>query len=229
VLAVFSLTLPHTPPKAASGDDRFAWLKAMKCLAKPYLLVLFLVTFIDAAVHQSFFVLTPGFLENQVEVKPNWIGPVMKIGQIAEILTMLILGYVLKNLGWRTTMIIGVLGHSIRFATFAFYPDYYAAIAVNLVHGICYAFYFATLYIFVDKYFPKDVRSSAQGLFNMLILGISPFLAGFACKELTTRYMIDAKKLDYQMIFQYSMYAGVIGAILLLLFFHPPKEEASER
>src|SRR5438034_1403205 len=33
----------------------------------------------------------------------------MKIGQIAEILTMLILGYVLKSLGWRTTMIIGDL------------------------------------------------------------------------------------------------------------------------
>jgi len=34
----------------------------------------------------------------------------MKIGQIAEIVTMMFLGYVLKSLGWRKTMIIGVLG-----------------------------------------------------------------------------------------------------------------------
>ena len=34
---------------------------------------------------------------------------------------------------------------------------------------------FATVYIFVDEYFPKDVRSSAQGLFNFLILGAGPF------------------------------------------------------
>jgi len=61
VLSAFSLTLPHTPPKPATGEDRFAWLKAMKYLAKPFLLVLFLVTFIDAMVHQSFFVLTPTF------------------------------------------------------------------------------------------------------------------------------------------------------------------------
>ena len=46
---------------------------------------------------------------------------------------------------------------------FAFYPEPWAAITVNILHGICYAFFFATVYIFVDEFFPKDVRSSAQG------------------------------------------------------------------
>ena len=32
-----------------------------------------------------------------------------------------------------------------------------AAVAINVVHGICYAFFFATVYIFVDAAFPKDV------------------------------------------------------------------------
>ena len=52
----------------------------------------------------------------------------MKIGQIAEILTMLMLGWVLKSLGWRMTMTLGVLGHAARFAVFAFYPEPWAAI-----------------------------------------------------------------------------------------------------
>ena len=43
-------------------------------------------------------------------------------------------------------------------------------IVVQIVHGICYAFFFATVYIFVDEFFPKDARSSAQGLFNVMIL-----------------------------------------------------------
>ena len=46
---------------------------------------------------------------------------------------------------------------------------------MNVLHGICYAFFFATVYIFVDEFFPKDVRASAQGLFNALILGVGPF------------------------------------------------------
>ena len=48
----------------------------------------------------------------------------MSIGQIAEILTMLVLGATLKRLGWRTTMIVGILGHAARFAVFAFLPQY---------------------------------------------------------------------------------------------------------
>jgi nucleoside transporter len=225
LLAAFSLTLPHTPPKPASGQDSLAWLKALRFLSKPFLLVLFIVTFIDAAVHQSFFVWTPDFLANQVKIPANWVTPVMKIGQIAEIVTMLFLGYVLKNLGWRTTMIIGVLGHAARFAVFAFYPDKTAAIVINVLHGICYAFFFATVYIFVDKYFPKDIRSSAQGLFNVLILGVGPSVANFATSYLKDRYTVD-KVLDYPAVFQYSMAAGLVAAVLLLLFFHPPKEES---
>jgi len=47
-------------------------------------------------------------------------------------------------------------------------------VTVNVLHGICYAFFFATVYIFVDEFFPKDVPIEAQGLFNVLILGIGP-------------------------------------------------------
>src|SRR5260370_33489528 len=92
---------------------------------------------------------------------------------------MAVLGIVLKRLGWRTTMVIGVLGHAARFTVFALYPVAWAAITVNVLHGICYAFFFATVYIFVDEFFPKDARSSAQGLFNFLILGVGPFIGNF--------------------------------------------------
>jgi nucleoside transporter len=222
VLAAFSLVLPHTPPKPATGEDSLAWLKAMKLLKHPFVAVLFLVTFIDAAVHQSFFYWTAPFLTSEVGIPANWVTPVMKIGQIAEIVTMLFLGFVLKNLGWRATMVIGVLGHAARFAVFAFYPTQEAAVLVNVVHGICYAFFFATVYIFVDEYFPKDIRSSAQGLFNVLILGVGPFVANFACGQLGKAYKTP-EGLNYHAIFQYSMYAALLGAVLLALFFHPPK------
>ncbi len=227
LLSAFSLTLPHTPPKPASGLDKFAWLKAMKYLAKPFLLVLFFVTFIDAAVHQSYFFWTYDFLKDKVGIPANWAGSVMKIGQIAEILTMLSLGYVLKNLGWRRTMIIGVLGHAARFAVFAYFPEKTPAILIIMLHGVCYAFFFATVYIFVDKYFPKDIRSSAQGLFNALILGVGPFVANFLTSELKVKYSAGGV-IDYPVVFQYSMGAALVGAILLALFFHPPKDEVKE-
>jgi len=223
VLAAISPTLPHTPPKPATGGDALATIKAARLLKHPFVAILFLVTFIDAAVHQSFFYWTASFLKTDVGIPANWVPPVMKIGQIAEILTMLALGYVLKSLGWRATMIFGVLGHAARFAVFAFYPEPWAAVTVNVLHGICYAFFFATVYIFVDEFFPKDVRSSAQGLFNVLILGFGPFVANLICGQLGVIYK-TGDRLNYHAIFQYSMFAALTGAVILALFFHPPRE-----
>jgi nucleoside transporter len=224
LLAGFSFSLPHTPPKKATGEDSLAWLKAMKLLKHPFVLILFIVTFIDAAVHQSFFFWTYDFLSGPggVGIPSNWAGAVMKIGQLAEIVTMLALGWVLKTFGWRLTMTLGVLGHAARFAVFAFYPEPWAAITVNVLHGICYAFFFATVYIFVDEYFPKDVRSSAQGLFNVLILGLGPVAATFACLELKARFSPGGVP-EYGVVFQFSMFAGLLGALILLFFFHPKK------
>src|SRR5262245_32940603 len=185
VLAAFSLMLPHTPPKpAAEGGEELAWLEAVKLLAIPFVLVLFVVTFLDATVHQMYFFWTERFLTTAVDkggvgIPGNWAPQVMSIGQIAEIGTMALLGYVLKSLGWRYTMVIGVLGHAVRFTVFSYFPQWAPAVFVNLLHGICYAFYFATVYIFVDEFFPKDARSSAQGLFNLLILGVGPLVGNF--------------------------------------------------
>jgi nucleoside transporter len=179
LLAAFSLSLPHTPPKPArEGEEKFAWLEAMKLLKVGFILVLFVVTFFDAAVHQCYFIWTNDFLQS-IGIPANWVMPVMSIGQIAEIGTMAILGLVLKRMGWRTTMIVGILGHAVRFGVFALAPLSAVAIAANLLHGVCYAFFFATVYIFVDDFFPKDARTSAQGLFNFLILGFGPFVANF--------------------------------------------------
>lgn len=228
VLAAISPTLPHTPPKPSTGEDAMATLKAVRLLKYPFLAVLFLVTFIDAAVHQSFFYWTPTFLKTDVGIPGNWVTPVMKIGQIAEIVTMLALGYVLKRLGWRLTMIVGVLGHAGRFAVFAYYPEPWAAITVNILHGICYAFFFATVYIFVDEFFPKDVRSSAQGLFNLLIIGVGPFVANFLCGQLRETYKVGESGVNYHMVFQYSMGAALLGVVILALFFHPPKQGLHE-
>src|SRR5207253_1934993 len=146
LLAAFSLTLPHTPPKpATSASDKLAWLEAMRLLRHPFVLVLWLVTFLDAFVHNCYFNWTGTFLgSNQVGIPGNWIMPVMSIGQIAEILTMFILGATLRRLGWRATMIVGVMGHVLRFVVFAYLPQYqWLVVAVNLLHGICYAFFFA--------------------------------------------------------------------------------------
>ncbi len=229
VLAAYSLFLPHTPPKrAVPGDSGFAWLKATKFLAHPYLLVLFIVTFIDAVIHNGYFVLAGDFLKSQsVGIKPEWIMPVMSIGQVAEILTMAVLGAVLARLGWKTTMILGILGHAARFAVFAFFPQSQAVIvAVQVLHGICYAFFFATLYIFIDAAFPKDVRSSAQSLFNLLVLGLGDLAAKWLFIPLQSRLTTDGT-VDYRQLFLVPTFMALAAAVVLAIAFWPPRSLAA--
>jgi MFS family permease len=234
-LAVFSLNLPHTPPKkASSSGEGLAWLEAVRLLKNPYVLVLWLVAFMDAFVHNCYFNWTGGFLGTSREsggvgIAGNWIMPVMSVGQIAEILTMFVLGVTLKNLGWRWTMIVGVLGHAVRFLVYALFPDSaFLIVLIQILHGICYAFFFATVYIFVDAYFPKDVRSSAQGLFNVMILGVGALVANSLCPLLLQEVFTRADKIiDYRNLFLLPAACAALAAIALAIFFHPPKVEPS--
>ncbi len=237
VLAAFSLTLPHTPPKKVSegAGESLAWLEAMKLLRVPFILVLFIVTFIDATIHNGYFVTAFGFLAD-VGFKGEHIMLVMSIGQVAEILTMAFLGNVLAKLGWRTTMILGILGHAARYAVFAFFPESRPIlVVVQVLHGICYAFYFATVYIFIDAAFPKDVRASAQGLFNLLILGLGDLAAKWLFIPLMNSWKVtvatgDTTKtmIDYHKLFLVPVGLALAGTVILAVAFHPPKEISAQ-
>jgi nucleoside transporter len=237
LLAAYSLVLPHTPPKPKEGSgESLAWLEAMKLLRLPFLMVLFVVTFIDASVHQCYFLWTDTFLRS-IGLPANWVMPAMKVSQLAEIGTMAFLGYFLTRLGWRMTMILGILGHTARFAVFAWIggqsqpgtTEVWIAVLINLVHGICYAFFFATVYIFVDEFFPKDARSSAQGLFNFLILGAGPLVGNFLWPWLgdslfTTTTAEGTKVIHFNQLFTVPAACAAAAALILLLFFHPPRK-----
>jgi MFS family permease len=47
------------------------------------------------------------------------------------------------------------------------------------LHGLCYAFFYAAAFIYVEKVAPADARHSAQTVFGLILLGIGPVLAGF--------------------------------------------------
>jgi MFS family permease len=185
--------------------------------------VLFVVTFLDALVHQCYFQWTSPFLAT-IGVPENMIMPAMSLGQISEIVTMGGLGFFLERLGWRRIMIFGILGHVIRFAIYSLGGPVWLVVGSNLVHGFCYAFFFATVYIFVDEHFPRDARASAQGLFNFLILGLGPFAGSLLWGRLGDVYR-TAGGVDYARLFLTTAGVGLLAAIILFLGFHPDQRE----
>jgi hypothetical protein len=128
-------------------------------------------------------------------------------------------------------MTLGILGHAARFLVFALFgdADHHAVIVtVQLLHGICYAFFFATVYIFVDAYFPKDVRTSAQGLFNLLILGLGDLIANWLFIPLRDTLRDKVTGVDYRALFLWPAGMALCGAVLLALCFRPPARAADQ-
>jgi nucleoside transporter len=218
-LAAFSLTLPHTPPaKQESGVS--APVQAIKLLRDPVMFVLFVATLMDALVHQCYFQWTSPFLQN-AGLAENMIMPAMSVGQIAEIGSMAALGWALARFGWKWTMTLGILAHAARFFVFAIGDPLWLMIAINAVHGMCYAFFFAAVYIFVDERCPRDARASAQGLFNLVILGIGPFAGSLLWGWLGDVFRNADGSVDFQRLFIAPAVLALAAALLMMAAFHP--------
>lgn len=103
-------------------------------------------------------------------------------------------------------------------------------IAINILHGVCYAFFFATVYIFVDEFFPKSMRSTAQGMFNFLIFGMGPFVGNFVwpmTKQLAP-LSENGEILDYRNIFLAPAVTALAAAAILFIFFRVPDRYGHE-
>ena len=96
-------------------------------------------------------------------------------------------------------------------------------IAVQLLHGVAYAFFFATLYIFIDAAFPHDMRTSAQGLFNLLVIGIGDLAAKWLFVPLMASMTTDAG-IDYERVFLVPSGMAIAATLLLLIGFRPTPE-----
>jgi MFS family permease len=155
---------------------------------------------------------------------------VSSIGQVAEIVTMLVLGAVLTRLGWKWTMICGILGHAIRYGVFAVFADSNQTaliIAVQVLHGVCYAFFFATVYIFVDAISRRTFAPAPK---------VPPTCSSSvwawwwpACSSPTRRDVHASRgEIDYQRLFLVPTVIAIAG-IALLLFFRPPTHGPARR
>ena len=81
-----------------------------------------------------------------------------------------------------------------------------------MLHGICYAFFFATVYIFAEEYFPKDVRASAQGLFNVMILGVGVLVANSICPKLAQETFLRNGATDFHHLFLVPLTVALASA-----------------
>ena len=194
--AGFCFFLPHTPPKK-EAVEKLAFKKAFSLLSYKSFAVLIAASLPIAVIHQIYFMQTGPFLVDQLGLLVTYIAPAMTVGQFAEIGFLALLGTFLVRLGFKWTIMIGALSYFARYAIWGLIsmqepagPSVDAAgqfvwtvplmigVFSQILHGLCYACFFASAFMYVDKIADDDIRNSAQTVFGIIILGLGPMFAG---------------------------------------------------
>ncbi len=177
-LGVFSFFLPHTPaPAKGQKIDLRALLMvdAWKLLAKPAFLIFMLASGLICIPLAYYYGLTANYLTN---TGFEQAASSMTIGQMSEIIFMLLIPVFFRHLGVKWMLLVGMLAWVVRYLLFAYgAPDqvvWMLFLAIAL-HGICYDFFFVTGFIYTDAVAPKTVRSQAQSLLVFMTQGVGMY------------------------------------------------------
>lgn len=209
--AAYCLLLPHTPPKK-EGVEPLAVAKAFGLLRERSFLVLVIASLPIAIVHQIYFIQTPPFLSH-LGLLDSQIGPAMTIGQFSEILMMVVLGGMLARFGFRTVITLGALAYFVRYFIWSTSLPVPVLVASQILHGVCYAGFFAGAYIYTDRIAPDDIRHSAQTVFGILILGGGPVLGGILSGWLQARNTLADGSVNYAALWRVVAMIGLATAI----------------
>ena len=100
-----------------------------------------------------------------------------------------------------------------------------------IIYGLAFDFFNISGSLFIDKEVSPKIRSSAQGLFMMMVNGIGAFLGGYGSGYVVDYFTEDNIKDWTSIWFVFAGYALIIGVAFALLFKykHNPIENIEEQ
>ncbi len=234
IMAAYCLTLPHTPP-TKSPKQHMAWAEAMGEIRFQPLVTLFLVSIPVSMIHQFYFVFTSDFLgaiqRKAANVSVNnfadWTnqifgvggGGLMTIGQMTEIAVLGAIPLLTKKFSYKSLLMIGLCAYALRMAIFANKPDLLPVMFGVALHGLCFGCFIFVAFMMVDKYTTKDVRATAQNLFNLIFVGVGIIVGSmFATKVAGISTKDD--EMNYHQLFTVPMWMA-IGSLIAVAIFMP--------
>ena len=177
-LGLYSFVLPHTPPPAAGQPVNLRALlmfDALKLLGKPAFFVFMLCSTLICIPLAYYYGITADYLTDSGFTQA---ASSMTIGQMSEIVFMLLIPFFFRRLGVKYMILVGMLAWVSRYLLFSFAAPTQAAwmlfIAIAL-HGICYDFFFVTGFIYADQTAGKEIRSQVQSMLVFFTQGVGMY------------------------------------------------------
>lgn len=236
LFGLFSLTLPHTPPRKTGADVRIGevlGLDALALMKKPAFAIFIACMFLICIPLYFYFVMMGIYL---TELQWTNMAAKMTLAQVSDVVFLLLLPIFLRTLGYKKTIFIGILAWALRYFALAGSvgapglqaPLIFAAI---LLHGVCYDFLFIAGQLYVDDEANERIRGAAQGFIAFILWGAGAFVGTLLAGRVLAAHQVvapatGALTYDWQAIWSLPAYGAVAVLVVFLIFFRDPKKSA---
>ncbi|ALO46881.1 MFS transporter [Pseudohongiella spirulinae] len=219
---LYSLTLPATPPQARGQQFNLGkafGLDALNLLKERNFLVFALCSFLISIPLAFYYARTNDFVAAMAFGEQS--ASFMAIGQISEVLFMLLVPFFLIRFGVKWMLIVAMGAWALRYFVFASFPESVAMLIFGIaLHGICYDFFFVTGQLYVDRKAPVSIRASAQGLFALLTYGAGMLVGNYMLGWWGDSIALDGSSMAgwQDGAFGFWIMPAVLAVIILIFF-----------
>ncbi len=221
MLGAFSFLLPHTPPIKKAGAASLTDILGLEALGllKNRSYLLFFLSSVAICIPLAFYYnFTNPFL-NEVGMKSA--AGMQSLGQVSELLFMIVMPLFFARLGVKKMLALGMLAWVLRYVFFAFGnadANYWMLITGIILHGICYDFFFVTGQIYTDNLAGERFKSAAQGLITLATYGVGMLIGSIISGVIVDKYKTSVGHDWFTVWIIPAAIAGVVLILFLLLF-----------
>lgn len=222
LLGLYSFFLPSAPPRLGSDQSislrEILGLDALNLLKDRGFLFFFIASILICIPLAFYYQHANQFLN---EVGMEAAASKMILGQISEVLFLLLLPLFIKRYGIKNALIVGIMAWGVRYLLFA-YGDSGSQVWMLLfgiiLHGICYDFFFVSGQIYTDFKAGETYKSTAQGLITLATYGVGMLIGFRFAGWLTDQYVTETGHLWQDIWIQPAIFSFVVLTLFLFLF-----------
>src|SRR5437667_561980 len=222
LLGLFSLVLPHTPPKKIGQQvtlGEVLGLDALALLKKPAFAIFVACMFLICIPLYFYFVMMSIYL---TELQWTNIAAKMTFAQISDVIFLFLLAIMLRRLGYKKTIFLGIVAWAARYFLLAGSVNALAWQSVFIfgaiaLHGVCYDFLFIAGQLYVDEEANERIRGACQGFIAFILWGVGAFVGTMLAGKVLALHTLSSPAGQIQHDWKSTWLIPALGAVAVLI------------